>query len=160
MPTVSLSVPYTARRSNQSILRKISPEYSLEYSAKAETPILCPPDPKNWLFEKDPDAGKDWRREENGKTEDEMVGWHHWLDGHEFEQALGVGDGQGSLVCCSPWGRKESDTTEWLNWTELCDQCCSGIWRQTDEQSKYPLPYGSSILAEEVCQQAVNIICK
>ena len=86
--------------------------------AQAETTILWPPDAKNWLIGKDPDAGKDWRREEKGMT-DEMVGWHHWLNGHEFQQAPGVGDGQGGLVCCSPWGRKESDTTEWLNWTEL-----------------------------------------
>ena len=69
------------------------------------------------LIGKDPDAGKDWRWEEKGMTEDEMVGWHHWRDGHEFEQALGVGDGLGSLACCSPWGHKESDTTEWLNWS-------------------------------------------
>ena len=87
--------------------------------AEAETPILWPSDAKNWLFGKDPDAGKDWRREEKGKTEDEIVGWHHRLDGPEFEQALGVVDGQGSLMCCSPWGHKEADTTEWLNWTEL-----------------------------------------
>ena len=73
---------------------------------------------KNWLIWKDPDAGKNWRWEEKGMTEDEMVGWHHRLDGHEFEQALRVGDGQGSLACCSPWGHKELDTTEWLNWTE------------------------------------------
>ena len=86
--------------------------------AEAETPILWSPDAKNWLFGKDPDAGKDWKQEETGTTEDEMVGWHHRLNGHEFEQAPGVGDGQGSLVCCSPWGCKESDTTEWLNWTE------------------------------------------
>ena len=72
--------------------------------AEAETPILWPPDAKNWLIGKDPDAGKDWRQEEKGTTEDEMVGWHHWLDGHEFEEAPGVGDGQGSLACCSPWG--------------------------------------------------------
>ena len=83
--------------------------------AEAEAPKLWPPDANKWLIRKDPDARKDWRREE-GTREDEMVGWHHWLDGHEFEQALGVGDGQGSLECCSPWGRKESDTTEWLNW--------------------------------------------
>ena len=83
---------------------------------EAETPILWPPDVKNWLIWKDPDAGKDWRQEEKGTTEDEMVGWHQWLEGHEFGQALGVGDGQGSLVCCSPWGRKELDTTEWLKW--------------------------------------------
>ena len=79
---------------------------------------LWPPDVKNWLIGKDPDAGKDWRWEETGMTEDEMVGWHHWLNGHEFEQSLGVGDGQGSLACYSPWDRKESDTTKWLNWTE------------------------------------------
>ena len=81
--------------------------------AEAEAPILWPLDVKNWLIgEKDPDAGKDWRQEEKGMTEDEMVGWHHCLRGHEFEQALGVGEGHGSLVCCSPWGRKESDTTD------------------------------------------------
>ena len=86
---------------------------------EAETPMLWPPDVKSWLIGKEPDAGQDWRQQEEGTTEDEMVGWHHWLNGHEFEQAPGVGDGQGSLPCCSPWGRKESDTTEWLNWTEL-----------------------------------------
>ena len=87
--------------------------------AEVEAPILGPSDAKNWLLRKDPDAGKDWRQEEKGTTQNEMVGWHHQLDGHEFKQALGVGDGQGSLACCSPWGRKESDTTEQLNWTEL-----------------------------------------
>ena len=85
--------------------------------AEAETPILWPPDAKHWVLGKDPDAEKDWRREEKGMTEDKMVGWHHWFNGHEFGQALGVGDGQGSLACCSPWGRKESDTTEQMNWT-------------------------------------------
>ena len=87
--------------------------------AETGTAILWPPDAKNWLIGKDPDAGKDWRREEKGMAEDEMVGWHHWLSGHEFEQAPGVGDGQWSLACCSPWGHKELDTTERLNWTEL-----------------------------------------
>ena len=86
--------------------------------AEAETPILWPPDEKNWLIWKDPDAGKDWRREEKGTIEDEMAGWHHWLNGHEFEWTTGVGDGQGGLACCSPWGRKELDMTERLNWTE------------------------------------------
>ena len=86
--------------------------------AEAETPVLWSPDVKNWLIEKDPDAGKYWRWEEKGMTEDEIVGWGHWLNGHEFEQAPGVGDGQGSLACFSPWGRKESDTTEPLNWTD------------------------------------------
>ena len=84
--------------------------------AEAETPILWPPDVKNWLIRKDLNARKDWRQEEKGTTEHEMVGWHHRLNGHEFEQALGVGDGQGGLACCSPWGCKESETTE-LNWS-------------------------------------------
>ena len=88
--------------------------------AEAETPILWLPDAKNWLIGKDPDAGKDWRQEETGMTEDEMVGWHHRFDGHEFEQTPGVGDGQGSLACCSLWGRKELDMTEWLNWLTDC----------------------------------------
>ena len=93
--------------------------FIVKTDTEAETPILWPPDAKNWLNGKGPDAGKDWRQEEKGTTEDEVVGWHHWLDGHEFEQAVGVGDGQGSLACYSPWGCKESDTTERLNWTEL-----------------------------------------
>ena len=79
--------------------------------AEAETPIFWPLDAKNWLLRKDPDAGQDCRQEEKGATEDEMVGWHHRLHGHELEQALWVGDGQGSLACCSPWGHKESDMT-------------------------------------------------
>ena len=82
---------------------------------EAEAPILWPPDVKSWLIRKDPDAGKDWGQEEKGLTEDEMVGWHHQLNGHEFEQAPGVGDGQGNLVCCSLWSGKESDMTEQLN---------------------------------------------
>ena len=85
--------------------------------AEAETSILCPPDVKNWLIGKDPDAGKDWRQEEKGMTEDE-VGWHHPLNGHESEQVLGAGDGQGSLACYSPWGRKRLDMNEQLNWTD------------------------------------------
>ena len=85
----------------------------------AKTLILWPPYAKRWLTGKDPDAGENWRQEK-GTTEDEMVGWHHRLDGHEFEQALGVGDGQGSLACCSPWGCKELGTTEQLNWLTDC----------------------------------------
>ena len=88
-----------------------------ETDAEAEAPVFWPPDAKNWLTGKDPDAGTDWRQEKKGTTEDEMVGWHHWLVGHEFEQALRVGDRQGSLACCSPWSCKESDMTEWPNWT-------------------------------------------
>ena len=87
--------------------------------AEAETWILWPPDVKNWLIGKNPDAGKDWRQEEKGLMEDEMVGWHHQLYGHEIEQAPRVGNGQGSLVCCSPSGCKELDTAERLKWTEL-----------------------------------------
>ena len=87
--------------------------------AEAETPILWSSDGKNWLICTDPDAVKDWRWEEKGMTEDEMNGWHHWQDGYELEKALGVGNGQGSMACCSPWGCKESDTSERLNWTEL-----------------------------------------
>ena len=83
--------------------------------AEDEAPILWRPDANSWLTGKDPDAGKDWWQEGKRVTEDEMVGWHHWLNGHEFEQTLGVGDGQGSLVCCGPWGHKESDTTYGLN---------------------------------------------
>ena len=86
--------------------------------AEAEAPILWLPDAKKWFTGKDSNAGQDWRQEEKGTTEDEMFGWHHWLDGHELKQAPGVGDGQGNLACCSPWGRKDSDTTEQLNWTD------------------------------------------
>ena len=82
---------------------------------ETEAPILGPPDPKSWLIWKDPDAGKDWGQEEKATTEDEMVGWHHWLNGHESEQVPGDSEGQGSLACCSPWGRKELATNEWLN---------------------------------------------
>ena len=85
---------------------------------EAETPVLWPPHVKSWLIWKDPDAGKDWGQEEKGTTEDEMAGWHHWLDGHEFEWTPGVGDGQGVLACCSSGGHKESDMTGRLNWTE------------------------------------------
>ena len=85
---------------------------------EAETTLVWPPDAKSWLIWKDFDAGKDWGQEEKGMAEDEMVGWHHWLNGDEFEQTLGVGDGQGGLVCCGPWGHKELDMTEWLNWTD------------------------------------------
>ena len=124
-----LRVPWTARRSNQSILKEISPWCSLEglmlklqyfeNSNTTETPILWPPDAKSWFIGKDPDAGKDWGQEEKGIIENEMVGWHHWLNRHGFGWTLGVGDGQGGLVCCSSWDCKESDTTKQLNWTEI-----------------------------------------
>ena len=112
-----LRVPWTARRSNQSILKEISPEYSLEgLMLKLKLQYFGHLMRRADSFE-DPDAGKDWRQEEKGTTEDEMVGWHHRLDRHEFEQAPGVDHGQGGLACCSPCGRKESDTTEQQNWT-------------------------------------------
>ena len=87
--------------------------------AKAETPVLWPPHAKSWLIGKDSDAGRDWRQEEKGTTEDEIAGWHHGLDGRESEWTPRVGDGQGGLACCDPWCRKESDTTEQLNWTDF-----------------------------------------
>ena len=97
--------------------------------AKVETPVLWPPHVKSWLTGKDPDAGRDWGQEEKGMTEDEMAGWHHRLNGHEFGWIPGVGDGQGGLWCCDSWGRKELDTTEWLNWTEnIHDSLFSRHW--------------------------------
>ena len=109
-----LRVPWTARRSNQSILKEISPEYSLEglmlmLKLQYFDHLMRRTDSLGKT-----DGGKDWRQEEKRVTEDEMVGWHHWLDGHEFEQILGDSEGQGSLACCSLWGHKESDTTSWL----------------------------------------------
>ena len=120
--------------------------------AKAETPVLWPPDAKNWLIGKGPDAGKDWRQEEKGMTEDEMVKWHHWLYGHEFEQALGVDDGQGSLACYSPWGLKESDMTERLNWHWLmlyavCVYMCVYVSVYGEDPLEGKMAIHSSILA-------------
>ena len=97
---------------DQSVLKK-SWIFIRRTDAKAETPVLWLPDAKNWLIGKDPEAGKDSRQEKR-MTEDEMVGWHHWINGHKFEQTPGDGEDQWSLVCCSPWGHKESDMTEWL----------------------------------------------
>ena len=136
-----LRVPWTARTSNQSILKEISPEYPLVgLMAEAEAPILWLPDAKNWLAGKDPDAGKDWRQQEKQTTEDEMVGWHHWLNGYEFEKATGVGDGQGSLVCCSPFGRKELDMTEQLNGlTGANNRSRRCLWSNNEVQSSFSL---------------------
>ena len=118
-----LRVPWTARRSNQSILKEINPECSLEgLMLKLKLLLFWLPDAKNWLTGKDPDAGKYWRWEEKGTTDDEMVGWHHQLNGHEFEFTLIIGDGQGGLACYSLWGHRQSDTTEWLNWLN-CSVC-------------------------------------
>ena len=133
-----LRVPWTARRSNQSILKEISPEYSLEgLMLKLKLQYFghwC----KEQLICKDPVAGKDWRQEEKG-TEDETVGWHRRLDGLEFEQAPAIGDGHRCLECCRPWDHKESETTEWLNWTELkhwvLPFCSSKIALQSKNQT-------------------------
>ena len=124
---------------------------------EAETLVLWPPHVKSWLIGKDSDAIRDWAQEEKEMTEDEMAGWHHWLDGHESEWTLGVGDGQGGLACWDSWGCKESDTTEWLNWTELNEPIRS-IWK--DRLSKvYEHPIKSQgqtafffVLASFVCQ--------
>ena len=122
-----LRVPWTARISNQSILKETSPEYSLEgQMAEVKTLILWPPDAKSWPTWKDPDAGKDWRQEK-WVTEDEMVWWHHWLDGHEFEQPPGVGDGQEAWCAAVHWVTK--------SWTWLSD------W--TEMNFKYILPFPS-----------------
>ena len=109
--------------------------------AKAETPILWPPHVKSWLIGKDPDAGRDWRQEEKETTEDEMAGWHHRLDGHEFGWILGVGDGQGGLAFCNLWGCKESNMTEWLNWTESDSKLCMPYFHSLTVQ-----PYGKICL--------------
>jgi len=105
-----LTVPWTARKSNQSILKEINPAYSIRRT-DAKAPILRPPDAKSRLTGKDPDAGKDWGQEEKGATEDEMGGWHHQFNEHEFEQTLRDSEGQRRLPCCNPWGHKESDMT-------------------------------------------------
>ena len=122
-----LRVPWTARRSNQSILGDQSWVFFGRTDAKAETPILWPPHAKSWLIGKDSAVGRDWGQEEKGTTEDEMVGWHYRLDGQEFEWTLGVGDGQGGLARCNSWGHKELDMTDRLNWTEGAT-CLDLLW--------------------------------
>ena len=115
-----LRVPWTARRSNQSILKEISPGISLEgMMLKLKLQHFGHLIWRVWLIGKDSDAGRDWGQEEKGTTEDEMAEWHHWLDGCQFEWTSGDGDGQGGPLCCDSWSPKESDTTERLNWTEL-----------------------------------------
>ena len=123
-----LRVPWTIRRSNQSILKEISPGISLEGMMLKLKLQYFGHLMQSWLTGKDSDAGRHWGQEEKGTTEDEVAGWHHWLDGGESEWTLGVGDGQGGLTCCDSWGRKESDTTEWLNWTELNGYFSTRVW--------------------------------
>ena len=128
-----LRVPWT----DSMEIKPVNPEgdqpwiFTARTEAEGEAPIVWPPDAKIWLIWKDPDSGKDWRQEENGKTE-EMIGWQHWLKGHEFQQVLGDGEGQRSLACCSPWGRRESDMTDWLNNNKEII-----ILREVSEKDKY-----------------------
>ena len=125
--------------------------------AKAETVVLWPPHVKSWLIGKDCDAGRDWGQEEKGTTEDEMAGWHHWLDGHESEWTPGVGDGQGGLACYNSWGRKDSDTTERLNWTE--HECICVPHSETPSNlPPHPIPQGClSALALSALFHASNL---
>ena len=111
-----LRVPWTARRSNQSILKRSVLNVHWRDWCWSWNSSLWPPDVNNWLIWKDPDAGKDWGQEEKGTTENELIGWHHWLNGHGFGWTPGVGDGQGGLACCGSCGHKEPDMTKWLNW--------------------------------------------
>ena len=128
-----LRVLWTARKS---FIDFHSLNIHWKVDAGIEAPILWPPDVKNWFTGKDPDAGKDWRRKERRLTEDEMVRWHHRLNGHQFEQILWIGDGQESLVCCSPWDHKESDTTERLNW--IVPRTTISLWATTCRDWKNP----------------------
>ena len=102
--------------------------------AEAETPVLWPPDAKSWLIRKDPDAGKDWGQEEKGTTDNEIAGWHHWLDGRGFGWTLGVGDAQRGPACCGSWGCKESDMTEQRNWTEYFVELITCTMGTTEEE--------------------------
>ena len=113
---------------NQIDLLAFQPFPASEYAAKFLSAILWPSDAKNQLIEKDPDAGKDWRQEEKATTEDEMVGWYHWLKGCEFEQTPGDGEGQGSLAWSNPWSHKESDFSDWTTVTSMSRETCLGVW--------------------------------
>ena len=121
---------------------------------EAKTPTLWPPDEKSWRIWKDPDAWKGWGEEEKGTTEDEMAGWHHWLNGHGFGWTPGVGDGQGGLVCCSTWGLKESDTTEGLNWTEYV--CVLFLYLQDTLQILFSYFASYLHVKKEWCFRIVN----
>ena len=151
-----LRVPWTARRYNQ-------PDQSWVFfgrnDAKAETPILWPPHVKSWLTGKDSDAGRVWGQEEKGTTEDEMAGWHHRLDGREFEWTPGVDDGQGGLACCNSWGCKESDTTERLNWTELIHKMRNILWMQLTLMNYYS-PGTDFKYISDVCMLSCVWLCE
>ena len=120
-----LRVPWTARGSNKSILKEISPGISLEGMMLKLKLQYFGHLMQSWLIGKDTDAGRDWGQEDKGTPEDKMAGWHHWLNGRESEWTPGVGDGQGGLECCDSWGRKESNMTEWLNWTHFWTWTCN-----------------------------------
>ena len=141
-----LRIPWPARRSNQSILKEIDPAYSLEgLMLKLKLQYFGHLIWRPWRRKshgKDPDAGKDWRQEK-GTTEDKMIGWHHGFNGREFEQTLGDGKGQGSLLCCSPWGHKESDTTEQLNWEVHGDPWLTPVKLHSLPPPSQGLPAGS-----------------
>ena len=145
-----LRVPWTARRSNQSILKEISPGCSLEGMMLKLKLQYCGHLMRSWLIGKGPDAGRDWGQEEKGTTEDERVGWHHWLNGHEFGWTLGIDEAQGGLVCCGSWGYKESDMTEQLNWTESLNL----RYRAQDLNSVSKM-YGNSFMPE-ILQTGTN----
>ena len=123
--------------------------------AEAETPILWPPHAKSWLIGKDSDGGRDWGQEEKRTTEDEMAGWHHWLNGPEFEETLRDSEGQGSLVCCSPWGCKEPDTTEWLNWTELITCLIPG---RAVERNLFSLPLCDGLVVSNYVEKEGRMV--
>ena len=141
--------------------------------AKAETPILWPPDVKSWLIGKDSDAGRDWRQEEKGTTGDEMAGWHHRLNANEFGWTPGVGDGQGGLACCNSWGLKESDMTKQLNWNwtevtvgkSLCSITDHNTWNQKNyglNPGFYPscfsfLPLGESFMDSSAFEAGIAV---
>ena len=140
-----LRVPWTARRSQLVHSKEDQPwVFFGRNDAKAETAILWPLHAKSWLIGKDSDGGRDWGQEEKGMTEDKMAGWHHRLDGREFEWIPGVGDGQGGLACCDSWCRKESDTTERLNWTELSLEDEMAGWHQQFNGHKFEQTAGDS----------------
>ena len=121
------------KTSNLQFLRDQSWVFFGSTDAKAETPILWPPHAKSWLIGKDSDAGRGWGQEEKGTTEDEMAGWHHRLDGHEFGWTRDVGNGQGGLACCNSWGHRELDTTERLNWNEMNWKFPTWCWNFTSK---------------------------
>ena len=148
--------PHPIRKGRNSTSRL---QHRLLYEpTEAETPILWPPFVKRWLIGKGPDAGKDLGQEEKGMTEDKMVGWHHWLDGHEFGWTPGVGDGQGGLACCDSWSLSESDMTEQLNWIEWSIRCLRFQTRQFSQPHELIL-WNTSLCTKIMCILCIYIPC-